>query len=106
MNKARELFTCVPRLHNCAQAVAAGYGCGDEVVAPLAMMGGGRAPGGCCGALYAALLLAPEEFHADFRRRFTAAAGTELCEEIKQRGFPCASCVEMAAKFLEDVDLP
>ena len=52
-NKALELFTAVPKMHNCAQAVA--EGCGHpEMVAELASCGGGRAPEGLCGALHSA----------------------------------------------------
>ena len=54
MNKAFELFTAVPKLHNCAQAVAAGAG-NETLAAAMQSCGGGRAPLGRCGALYAAL---------------------------------------------------
>ena len=51
--KAFELFTAVPKLHNCAQAVADGMGRKDLVL-ELAACGGGRAPEGLCGALHSA----------------------------------------------------
>ena len=60
MCKAVELFTAVPKLHNCAQAVAAGAG--DEALAEsMKVCGGGKAPLGRCGALHAALELTPAE---------------------------------------------
>ena len=43
MNKAVELFTAVPKLHNCAQAVADGAG-NRELACEMAACGGGKAP--------------------------------------------------------------
>ncbi|MBQ4328134.1 MAG: hypothetical protein IJC27_00250 [Lentisphaeria bacterium] len=43
MNNAVELFTAVPKLHNCAQAVA--EGCGNkELAKEMSSCGGGKAP--------------------------------------------------------------
>lgn len=102
MSKAVELFTAVPKMHNCAQAVAAGAG--DETLsAELQSCGGGRAPGGRCGALHAALLLTPEDSHAELINRFCAAAGAETCREIKAGNppYPCAECVRTGAELVE-----
>ncbi|MDD3275208.1 MAG: C-GCAxxG-C-C family protein [Candidatus Omnitrophica bacterium] len=96
------------RRYNCAQSVIKAYS--DSLgfsLAPEAhaSSGGGRAPGGYCGALYAALCVLEgegsrkvsecEEF---FKKRF----GALTCKEIKSSGkAPCLDCVGKAAEFLE-----
>ena len=102
MNKAVELFTAVPKLHNCAQAVA--EGCGDKVLAEkMKCCGGGKAPFGRCGALHAALELTSPEFHCQLIAEFSASAGAESCREIKsaEKPFPCAECVRLASELVE-----
>lgn len=97
MTKAKELFTAVPKLHNCAQAVVDGAGGSPELVAEMAACGGGRAPDGYCGALWGALTMCPdkaEQIKADFK----AACGALTCKEIKTTAkTPCPECVECAA---------
>lgn len=102
MNRAVELFTAVPKMHNCAQAVAAGAG-EEELAAELKCCGGGKAPEGRCGALYAALRLTPEDSHAELIDRFCAAAGAETCREIKAGNppYPCVECVRTGAELVE-----
>jgi hypothetical protein len=102
MYKAVELFTAIPKLHNCAQAVAAGAG--DETLAEaMKVCGGGKAPLGRCGALHAALELTPASCHEALIAEFTAAAGAESCLDIKQadKPFPCAECVRLGAELVE-----
>ena len=100
-NKAFELFTAVPKLHNCAQAVADGAGRAD-LVPELASCGGGRAPEGLCGALYSALLLAKPGNREKVKEEFQAAAGALTCREIKSNAkFPCAECVRLGAELAE-----
>ena len=100
-NKAFELFTAVPKLHNCAQAVAEGSGRAD-LVPELAACGGGRAPEGLCGALHSALLLVKSENRENVKKEFQAAAGALTCREIKSAAkFPCAECVRVAAELVE-----
>ena len=100
-NKALELFTAVPKMHNCAQAVA--EGCGHpEMVAELASCGGGRAPEGLCGALHSALLLVKPENREAVKKEFQAAAGALTCREIKSKAkFPCSECVRLGAMLVE-----
>ena len=101
-NTALQYFTAVPKQHNCAQAVAAGAG-REDLVCSLGSCGGGRAPEGLCGALYAALLLAPETEHEKIRASFKAAAGALTCREIKAAAqFPCTGCVRVAAELTEN----
>ena len=102
MNKALEIFSEVPRRYNCAQSVAAGLGRGDLLPA-LAVCGGGKAPGGRCGALHAAMLIAGEGKADELRAKFAAAAGSEYCRVLKQElEVPCAKCVETAAALAEE----
>lgn len=102
MNKAFELFTAIPKLHNCAQAVAAGAG-NNKLAQDMSSCGGGKAPLGRCGALHAALMLTPENQHAALIAEFVQLAGAESCREIKtaEQPFPCAECVRLAAELVE-----
>ncbi len=101
MNKSREIFEAIPKTHNCAQSVAAGSGAAERC-GELAACGGGRAPGGLCGALHAALLLTPEETHEALCREFEDVAGSTLCREIKAiHHVPCAECEELGGKLVE-----
>lgn len=103
MNKALELFTASPRMHNCAQSVACGLG-HDELYAPLASCGGGKAPGNTCGALHAAMLLFRETHAEELRRRFVSELGSDKCAELKrQLSVPCAKCVATAARLAEEL---
>jgi hypothetical protein len=102
MNNAVELFTAVPKLHNCAQAVA--EGCGNKELAELMKTcGGGKAPEGRCGALHAALSMTPESCHAALTAEFVAAAHAPDCASIKAQTppTPCAECVRIAAELVE-----
>ena len=99
--KALGFFTAVPKLHNCAQAVAAGAG-REDLKDELAKCGGGKAPEGLCGALYAALLFAPANKHEEIKQKFVEKAGFLTCREIKTVSkFPCADCVALGAELLE-----
>ena len=99
MNKAFELFTAIPKLHNCAQAVAAGAG-NNKLAQDMSSCGGGKAPLGRCGALHAALELTPAECHAQVISEFVALAGAETCREIKGSAKPSAVFCDMAV-FVE-----
>ena len=99
---AVEYFSETPRRYNCAQSVAAGAERFD-LVPGFAAMGGGRAPDGLCGALYALLELLPEQERDAAKRHFAAKAGAIRCREIKGgTGFPCVSCVALAEQLLKD----
>ena len=101
MSRAGELFTAPGHPFNCAQAVALGNG-HEEQKEDLVRCGGGRAPGGICGALHAALLLAPEDQREAIQAEFQRQAGALTCREIKgQTSTPCLQCVEIATALLE-----
>ena len=101
MNNALELFRQTPRTFNCAQSVAAGCG-HPELAGQLASCGGGRAPGGRCGALHAALMLVPPEKRDALLKAFVAGTGSELCRELKTvHRVPCEKCVSLASELAE-----
>jgi hypothetical protein len=93
---------------NCAQSVLRAFqdelSIPEERIAAFKAFGGGRAEEGLCGALYAALELAQgAERKASLRRRFSEKAGAVACKALKgELKFPCADCVELAAKLLEE----
>ena len=98
MKTAVELFSSVPKLHNCAQAVSEGLGF-PELLTEMAACGGGRAPGGRCGALHAAMTVVPADQREHVRQAFLAEMPSELCRELKANGIPCLKCVETAERL-------
>ena len=97
LEKATATLRQPPRRLNCAQSVLAL--CGNEGrIEEFAEFGGGRAPEGLCGALYAALQLVPDEKRGALRRAFAEEAGAEKCLDIKKgSGTSCQMCVAIAA---------
>ena len=99
MSRAGELFTAPGHPFNCAQAVALGNG-HEEQKEDLARCGGGRAPGGICGALHAALELVPPSRRDDLLRDFEQAVGNQRCADIKRENqTPCLDCVAIATQL-------
>lgn len=97
----------LPRL-GCAQAVAeamrGSFGLDDDFVDGMADATGGRAPSGCCGAVYAAMQIAGKNAPAKkkaIEEFFKEKAGGVTCREIRSRKqLTCADCVEQAAQLL------
>lgn len=97
---------------NCAQSVAFAFAIANgkpeaealEIAAKMKAYGGGHAPGGTCGALYAAKLFTPE-FSGKIEELFKAgASGKTLCREIRPAAIiPCNRCVELAGEALDQV---
>lgn len=93
---------------NCAQSVLRAFqpqhGIAETEIHQARRLGGGRAEGGLCGALYAALRLAgPQADSQRLRADFVAAAGAEKCREIRRAArLSCAECVHLAASLLAD----
>jgi len=86
---------------NCAQSVFQAFDASDEKVSAAGTLGRGRAEGGLCGALHAALVLAEPDKRESFRRTFAEKAGSERCVEIRKgRKLSCLQCVELAAKLM------
>ena len=95
------------RRGNCAQAVAFAWGStfegapgGEDVFEGC---GGGRAPGGLCGALHASCELAGAEAAETIKQQFAEqTGGDQTCRAIRAaRRVPCTTCVEIAAELLE-----
>ena len=65
--------------------------------------GGGKAPGGLCGAVLASCLLAGERAAETIKQAFAVETGGHLtCGEIRAtKKLPCSECVGLAAELLE-----
>lgn len=104
--RARDLFHGKDKL-NCAQAVLKTFqpfaDVTDEDIASYANAGGGKAPEGVCGALYAAqVLLDDDQLTLQLRRQFDESAGASTCKPIrKKKIMSCKDCVSFAAEFVE-----
>lgn len=105
VNKAASLFHG-PEKYNCCQAVLKAFedihDISEERVIECKAFGGGRAPDGMCGALYAAhLLIEDQEVKDKVQEEFLKTAGSTRCREIKQLGtLDCKGCVMEAAKLV------
>lgn len=92
---------------NCAQSILKAFGHRKDMtqheIDVAQAFGGGKAAGGVCGALHAALLLLDGSGKKQtFRDSFAERAGSEKCREIRARKIiTCGQCVELAAELLE-----
>lgn len=94
---------------NCCEAVA--YAFRDEIpltaeeLQSFSGYGGGRAPGGYCGAIYAAKYLLEKKGSpraAEIDGIFTGLAGSPKCRDIKAlRKVSCLACIEKAAEIAD-----
>ena len=104
-SRALELYTS--HKANCAQAVAIAWQEATGEVSKSAEQfktcGGGRSPGGLCGALYALQQITGETADGPLSKKFTEAAGGNItCREIRgARCLSCTGCVETAAGLLQ-----
>jgi hypothetical protein len=102
---ALKVFRQPPERLNCAQSVLHAW---REVAvdtsiafADLKPFGGGRAPGGLCGALHATCMVAPDRAEA-LKSAFAARLGSLYCKELRAaKVHPCETCVSQAAELLE-----
>ncbi len=76
----------------------------DNEVSEFKSYGGGRAPEGICGALYAAEILldkSDSESFQEIKESFRKEAGSLKCREIRKLGkLPCEGCVRVSAELL------
>lgn len=101
--KAEAVFHQPPYSANCAQSVAIIAG-REDLVSELAVCGGGRSPGGLCGALHALLTLAPKEKRDELIAAFQKEIGATTCREIKgEQKTSCLDCVATASAILANV---
>jgi len=95
------------RRGNCAQAVAFAWGSkhvgGRGVEEVFEGHGGGRAPGGLCGALHASCALAGAAAEPAIKQAFAEKTGGHLtCKAIRAaKTLSCSECVETAAELLD-----
>jgi hypothetical protein len=94
--------------YNCAQAVLKfmdeQVSISPELLSEFKQFGGGRAPDGVCGALYAAShILKDGKITGELAELFELKAGSKRCQEIKAAGrLSCAGCVDLAADFCSE----
>ena len=102
---ALSVFRKKPEQLNCAQSVLYGWRevSGDTSI-PLddvKLFGGGRAPGGLCGALHTACMVAPDQAKA-LKQNFALRLGSLYCKELHaDKVHPCQTCVDQATELLE-----
>ncbi|MBU0686841.1 MAG: C-GCAxxG-C-C family protein [Candidatus Margulisbacteria bacterium] len=89
---------------NCAESILRAFPELSKDAKDSLCKGGGRAPGGKCGAYCAAKFIlekhAPEKLK-EFENYFKNLAGSLKCDEIRRnRKLSCLGCVEKAAEYL------
>lgn len=97
---------------NCAQSVSTAFKeelhLSDELIDSFKSCGGGRAPGGVCGAFYAAkriVEMESKEKAQEFEKYFIEHAGALECSTIRGlRKLPCVGCVEKSSEFIAMID--
>ncbi|MCX7710908.1 MAG: C-GCAxxG-C-C family protein [Clostridia bacterium] len=94
---------------NCAQAVISAfqekYELDEDTVELFRAYGGGRAPGGVCGAFYAVKYILEHcgdaKRIAELEQYFSGCAGSLKCNDIRQaRTLSCVECVEKCSEYL------
>jgi len=103
MNQVQKAIEKFHNPYSCAQAVYAAFeDADDKTLEMLKANSGGRSPDGTCGALFAALLLAPQESRAELVKKFAQEVGDTKCRTIKTVAkTPCVDCVKAAAQLLK-----
>ena len=108
--KKASVFFHGPEGYNCAQAVLKAFQdqhISQELIDSYKKHGGGRAPGGLCGALFAtqALINDPAGYK-QIEAQFTEKAASVMCKDIlKMKKISCAECVDTAAELLRQIRL-
>jgi len=104
MTPSEQYFHKAPGNYNCAQAILKGFeqefSIDNSQIDAFRAFGGGRAPLGVCGALFAAQQLAPEQAD-ELQKDFIKHCGSAYCKELKQqRKVSCGECVKVADRLL------
>lgn len=107
VEKAKAHYTGAPGYQklNCAQSIAQAFKDGldapQDIVDQLGACGGGRAPEGQCGSLYAAKVMLGKthpEVIKDCEEALMASAGSIHCRAIRaSKKLSCVGCVETVA---------
>ena len=101
-------FHAEPEKLNCAQAILKGFqqtfNVPDSRIAEFKLWGGGRAPEGICGALFAAEILLAEQGKPSIKEEFKKKVGNIDCRSIKRiNKTSCRDCVRIADELLEKI---
>ena len=106
--KASDLYHHPELKFNCAQAIAYKWASSSEEAQMRAIefqkYGGGKAPEGACGALYAGLerLANNQEAQELLKEQFMSSSSSLACREIRKTNqLACKGCVELVDQFLE-----
>lgn len=95
---------------NCAQSVVSAFkddfNIGDDIVEKFRNYGGGNAPGGLCGALFAVKYIMRQQENSEgideLEKYFIEHAGALECRNIRGlKKLSCVGCVEKCSEFLE-----
>lgn len=98
-------------LGNCAQSVGAAWANAHgkdpgELLQRFSACGAGRAEGGLCGALHAALILHPEQKDKIIENFKSVTGGFLNCRDIRpKKVISCNECVGTAATILENIEV-
>lgn len=92
---------------NCALSVMSAFKeshmLSEEQINSMGRCGSGMAPGGLCGAYYAASIILKDKVEI-LEREFKEKAGSLKCREIKAaKKFSCVECVEHSARIIEEL---
>lgn len=97
---------------NCAQAIICAFkekfGFTEEEIEAYKVYGGGKAPEGLCGALYASKQILAKyinkEKAIELEQFFMDQAGAMKCHEVRSgKKLSCLECVEKSAEYIEKV---
>jgi len=113
VDKAKAYYTSKDRSKklNCAQSIIAAYMdkflLDEKTINVFGSYGAGKAPGGECGALYAAKFMLKDKYPDKIKECeefFASFAGSTKCKEIRAlKKLSCIGCVEKAAEFLGEI---
>ena len=103
---SQNYFHTAPEKLNCVQSVLKSFqkelNIPDSRIAEFKAYGGGRAPEGVCGALFAAEVLLAEQGKPSIKEKFKAKAGNTNCLAIKRENkTSCRECIRIAGELLE-----
>ena len=99
-------FHLKPQCYNCAQSVLMGFqhqfNLPESLITDFKNYGGGKAPNGICGALYAANYLLSLRNLPPVSKEFSLRVGASTCKQIKGETHTlCLDCVQMADSLVE-----
>jgi hypothetical protein len=103
--KSENYFHASPDNLNCAQAVLKGFqhqfNLSESLIEEFKAYGGGRAPEGLCGAVFAADFLLAKQNRESIKFAFVQQVGSMYCKEIKANNkFTCSDCISIADELL------